>query len=74
VNDVRVDFAIAVGASGAIRIEPDPGPLPADPSPQVIPGVVSPNDPPPGTRQPNVVPGSPGAPIGRAPAPRKQGE
>src|SRR5688572_12060851 len=65
VNDVRVDFAIVVGASGQMQIEPDPGPLPADPPASVIPGVVSPNDPPSDRRQPHVVPGSPGAPIGR---------
>jgi hypothetical protein len=66
VNDMRVNFTILTGAAGELQIEPDPGPLPSDPPAAVVPGIVSPNDPPSNPRQPNVVPGSPGAPVGRA--------
>jgi hypothetical protein len=46
-----------VRASGELRIEPDPDPLPTIPPP--TPGAVSPNDPPGGAQTPGQIPGVP---------------
>jgi hypothetical protein len=60
VNRATAEFRVVAAPSGALRIEPDPGPLPTIPPP--TPGAVSPNDPPGGSQTPGQIPGVPGQP------------
>jgi hypothetical protein len=60
VNRATAEFRVVAAPSGALRIEPDPGPLPTIPPP--TPGAVSPNEPPGGSQTPGQIPGVPPPP------------
>jgi hypothetical protein len=60
VNRTTQEFRVVSAASGELRIEPDPGPLPTIPPP--TPGAVSPNDPRGGSQTPGQIPGVPPRP------------
>lgn len=62
-NAVTVEFQLVAGADGQLRVEPDPGPVPVQPT-TVIPGLVVPDGPPADGNEPGQV--EPAAPAGGA--------